>query len=178
MSSQSQNPSRRKNALLRATAARAPSAMAAATKRTSRDTSPAIIYARDTSLLRIGVHHDATLCIPLAAKTLRKVRCLMAAGREEQAGPGQIRSAFEYDLRKYPVRAFETLNGLGAHQISCSSSFRIAFALISVPSLQTTTSWIQCFIIRGKLRALIPFPQRGYRLSCVLKAIAVKTMMD
>ena len=41
------------------------------------------IYAGDTSLLCISVHHDATLRIPLAAKTLRKVRCLMAAGREE-----------------------------------------------------------------------------------------------
>lgn len=38
------------------------------------------IYAGDSSFLCIGVHHDATLRIPLAAKTLRKVRCLMAAG--------------------------------------------------------------------------------------------------
>ncbi|MET4717202.1 hypothetical protein ABIF64_000639 [Bradyrhizobium japonicum] len=37
----SQNPSLRKNALLIATAACAPSAMATATRRTSRDTSPA-----------------------------------------------------------------------------------------------------------------------------------------
>ena len=83
MSSQSQNPSRRKNALLMATAACAPSAMAAATKRTSRDTSPAT-YTPGTLVSSVsGVHHDATLRIPLAAKTLRKVRCLMAAGREE-----------------------------------------------------------------------------------------------
>jgi len=61
----------------------------------------------DAGLSGHRVSYNAALFIPLAAKSFRKIRRLMAAGREEQAGPGKIRAALEYDLRKLAVRAFE-----------------------------------------------------------------------
>lgn len=58
--------------------------------------------------------------------------------------------------------------------VKLSHSFRADFS----PIAANYNVLDPVFHHKGKLRALIPFPQRGYRLSCVLKAIAVKTMMD
>ena len=72
------------------------------------------IYAGDAGFLSIRVRHHATFRITLAAETLGKIGRLMAAGREEQASPGQIRTALEYDLCELPVCAFQGFNRLRA----------------------------------------------------------------
>lgn len=66
-----------------ATAACAPSAIATATSRTSRDTVARDINAGDARLLSIWIGHNTALHIPLAAETLGKIGRLMAAGRKE-----------------------------------------------------------------------------------------------
>jgi hypothetical protein len=58
-SAQSQNPSRRRQALLIATAALAPSAMATATSRTSRDTSPGLAVSGATQASAAATHGRA-----------------------------------------------------------------------------------------------------------------------
>ena len=82
----------------------------------------------------------------------------MAAGRKEQTGPGEVRPAFEYYFGKLPVRAFKRPDWLRSQRnfVFFELSDRLRADL--VPSLQATTSDIQCFIMTASSAPLSPLP--------------------
>ena len=102
----------------------------------------------------------------------------MAAGRKEQTGPREIRSARENNRRELPIHAFQRSNGLLAqwnivflkleHRLGADLGPITASHHIGHPVLHHD----------GKFRSFIGLPICGYLLASILETVAVKTMMD
>src|SRR6478752_9493775 len=155
---QSQNPSRRRNALLIATAACAPSPMATATRRTSRETSPAT-YIPGTLLSSVsGSITTPPLSFRLQPRRFDKSE---AWWQPVEKNSPERASAVPFSNRilvSSPSAHCRDWIGSERKGMLYSLSFRAAFVLTSVPSLQVTTSEIQCFIIIASSAPLSPVP--------------------
>src|SRR5215212_130961 len=101
----------------------------------------------------------------------------MAAGREEQTGPGQVWSAFEQDFREFSVRPFDTPDGFRAKRnvVFCKLSHRLLTNLRPVAA----SHYVRHPMLHhdGKLRPFISLAICRYRLSRVFEPVTVKTMM-